>query len=113
MLARTYRLRRSKDIVKVYQRGRYAGGHDFVVKAHKSNWPNSRLAIVVSRKISKSAVIRNRIRRRLSGLVEELWQTVRPGYDIVISVRSDISALPADKLRESLSEQLRRLGIIE
>lgn len=112
MLARTYRLRSSKDISRVYQRGRYSSGRGFLVKAYKSNWPASRAAIVVSRKVAKSAVTRNTIRRRLSGQLEAAWETVQPGYDIVISVREDISALPSVELEAELLKHLKRLELI-
>jgi ribonuclease P protein component len=112
MLARTYRLRRPKDIAKVYQRGRYASTAGFTVKALKTTWPSSRVAFVVSRKVSKSAVTRNTIRRRLSGQLEQVWETVRPGYDIVVSVRADLSAAPTEELLRSLLQQFKRLELI-
>ena len=113
MLARTYRLRRSKDISQVYKRGRYSNGRGFAVKALKSNWPTSRAVIVVSRKTAKSAVVRNAIRRRLSGQLEQAWATVQPGYDIVISVREDISTVPAGDLSRELLAQFKRLELID
>lgn len=111
MLARNYRLRSSKDIVRVYQRGRYSSGRGFVVKALKSNWPASRVAIVVSKKIAKSAVVRNSIRRRISGQIETQWATVRPGYDIVVSVREDVSTASAAQLQQELAKHFARLEL--
>jgi ribonuclease P protein component len=112
VLARTYRLRRSKDIAKVYQRGRYSGGRAFVIKVLETHGPVTRAAIVVSKKVAKSAVVRNTIRRRISGQLEPLWQTVKPGQDIVISVRLDCSADSADQLKAELKQQLDRLGLL-
>ncbi len=113
MLAQKYRLRKSKDIARVYQRGRYSSGRDFTIKAINNGFSDTRLAIVVSRKVSKSAVVRNRIRRRVSGQIEEAWKTVRPGYDIVITVREDISALETGSLRNDLYKHLHRLDLTE
>jgi ribonuclease P protein component len=113
MLAQKYRLRRSKDIARVYQRGRYSSGRDFTIKSLSNGYTETRIAIVVSRKVAKSAVVRNRIRRRISGQIEEAWKTVRPGYDIVITVREDISAIDTPILRDDLHKHLRRLELIK
>jgi len=68
--------------------------------------------VVVSKKVDKRAVTRNRIRRRLLGALAGQWETVPDGYDIVISVHADISGLPAPRLRELLAQSLRRARVI-
>lgn len=45
-----------------------------------------RLAVVVSRKVSKSAVKRNRLRRRLYEAVRTSRVAVPPGTDLVLTV---------------------------
>ena len=113
MLKRDKRLRRERDIDRVYRAGRFGGGKNMTVKYLANGYTDSRVAIVVSKKISKQAVVRNRIKRRLAEIIRESWQTVRPGYDIVISVRSDVSNEAAPALREELISLLRRCGVIE
>ena len=112
MLARQFRLRQAKDINRVYARGRFGGSEYLQVKALSTRLPGSRVAIVVSKKIAKSSVVRNRIKRRLSTAVADLWQTVLPGYDIVISVRQDISEAPVAALRQQLELALRKSGAL-
>lgn len=113
MLAKPQRLRLERDIVRVYKRGRSGGAASLHVKALHVGWPTTRLAIVVSRKVSKKAVVRNRIRRRLSGLVSELWGHLGPGYDIVVTVRSDISEAKAEDLRQQLTKALAVSGALQ
>jgi ribonuclease P protein component len=113
MLAREHRLRKAYEITRVYKKGAYGSAGGVVsVKAAPSGRPVSRVVVVVGKKISKRAVVRNRIRRRLVGLLREEWATVRSGYDIVITVHSDASELPADTLRRHLTEALRRASVI-
>ena len=112
MLARNYRLRQPADIARVYRRGRYAGGPHFQVKVLVSKYPASRATVVVSKKVAKSAVVRNRIRRRLSAQLEQLWQTVKPGCDIVVSVRLDLAELSPAELAAELKRQLERCGAL-
>jgi len=81
------------------------------VKAAASGRPESRAVVVVAKKVSKRAVVRNRIRRRLIENLRAVWTTVLPGYDIVLSVHSDISELPAADLSQHLSRALARAGV--
>ncbi|HSH31165.1 MAG TPA: ribonuclease P protein component [Candidatus Saccharimonadales bacterium] len=112
MLARQYRLRQSRDINRVYARGRFGAGGQLQVKALKTRWPQSRVAIVVSRKVSKQAVVRNRIKRRLAAQLALAWETVPVGYDIVVSVREDVSQAPVASLRTQLEAGLAGSGLI-
>ena len=112
MLSSEKRLRREKDITMVYRKGHYGGAHSLQVKALATKLPTSRVAIVVSKKISKKAVVRNRIKRRLSAALRDSWQTVRPGYDIVVTVREDLSKSPSAALTQDLVFALRKSGVL-
>lgn len=103
MLAAPNRLRKPRDITRVYKRGVYGSAEGLLsLKAAASGQAQTRAVIVVSKKVDKRAVVRNKIRRRLSAALAEIWATVPTGYDIVVSVHSDISGLPAARLRELL-----------
>jgi ribonuclease P protein component len=113
MLASANRLRKASDIVRVYKRGSYGGASGVLsAKALQSGRPESRLVVVVGKKVSKRAVIRNRIRRQIIGDIRRRWATLKPGYDIVVSVHQDVSELPADKLAQNVSRALSGAGVI-
>jgi ribonuclease P protein component len=58
-----------------------------------------RMAVVVSRKVSKSAVIRNRIRRRLYERVRILSGSFDRPYDLTLMVYdAQLAVMPADQL---------------
>lgn len=111
MLSRPYRLRQTRDINRVYGKGKYGAGGTLFVKALKKNSEGNRLVVVVSKKVSKKAVVRNKIRRRLSAIIEAKWQTLVPGYDIVVTVVSDISELEQAELEHALTLALKRSGV--
>lgn len=74
-----------------------------------------RLAIVVSKKVSKSAVKRNRIRRRIFEQFRkfraEYDQPLK--YDIIISVFSeDLATIPAAQLHETFNRLLSAARIV-
>ena len=106
MLTANRRLRAARDISRVYQQGVYGGAGVLSVKARRNGHPESRVVVVVGKKIDKRAVVRNRIRRRLIGRLESTWATLPAGYDIVISVHSDVSQLPAPDLHAALAKAL-------
>lgn len=67
-----------------------------------------RLAVVVSKKVSKSAVVRNRIRRRVFEIVR-LQQPTHP-YDMVYSVYDErVATTPARELQAQLAKQLKAM----
>ena len=111
MLAAPNRLRKAYDITRVYRRGKYGGSGMLSVKVLATGRPESRATIVVAKKISKRAVVRNRIRRRLAGILHDEWQTVRPGYDIVVTVHQDIAGEDAKTLSSALVTALRKTNV--
>jgi ribonuclease P protein component len=113
MLARAHRLRRARDIARVYKKGAYGGaGGVLSVKALASGRAQPRAVVVVGKKVSKRAVVRNRIRRRLVGDLQRRWETLQSGYDIVVSVHTDVSELPTAALDGHLTQALTRAGVI-
>lgn len=70
-----------------------------------------RVAVVVSRKVSKSAVIRNRIRRRVYEQVRSMGQAIPGGTDLVFTVYSDkLATIEAAKLQKLISDLLSKAG---
>lgn len=66
MLPKIYRLTKKKDFDAVYQMGKSVRSGLLAGKYLPNGLANSRFGFVVSKKISNKAVVRNKIRRRLS-----------------------------------------------
>ncbi|MBX4197541.1 ribonuclease P protein component [Candidatus Saccharibacteria bacterium] len=113
MISRTNRFHGYNSLRNVYRHGRMARGSLFGVKAiHNPRRKAYRLAVVVSRKVNKSAVARNRIRRRLYEASRELGQSINEPHDIVITVfHSSVSDTPYPELAGQLKKQFKELGI--
>lgn len=52
----------------------------------QQNPSDNRVAVVVSKKVDKKAVIRNRIRRRVYEIIRISWPTTKQGYDLVFTI---------------------------
>ncbi|MBW3569336.1 ribonuclease P protein component [Candidatus Parcubacteria bacterium] len=110
MLSRKHRFRGQKAIEYVYRKGRSVRAGFLTVKAVPAKGEDYRLAVVVSRKVNKSAVTRNRIRRRLY----EQFRLIRKDrqnpikYDMVLSVYDDkITKIPPAQLKQTCEKLLR------
>lgn len=112
MLRRENRLRRQRDVERTLKRGRYGGTEALQAKVLYSGLAHARAVVIVSKKISKRAVVRNTIRRRLSAQLRELWATIKPGYDIVINVRQDLAKTPVGELNQHLKRALAQAGAV-
>jgi ribonuclease P protein component len=72
------------------------------------------VAIVVSRKVHKSAVVRNRIRRRLYEIFREQAAYITEPYDLVLVVYSDhVATMDATELRAQVLKQLHGAGVLQ
>jgi ribonuclease P protein component len=74
-----------------------------------------RLAVVVSRKVHKSAVVRNRIRRRVYETMRELKKEDQANwpFDMVLTAYSETLAdMPAKELTTAVENLLTKAKII-
>jgi ribonuclease P protein component len=114
MISKTHRFLGPRSLRFVYQKGSTTRGPLFSVKAALNPRRRSyRLAVVVSRKVHKSAVGRNRMRRRLYEIVRQLEPNITQPYDIVITVFNDsVLDEPSKKLAQQVKKQLMAAGVL-
>lgn len=62
----------------------------FALRFWENRENNLKFGFVVSKKIDKRAVVRNRIKRRLSKSIEELFGKISPGYNFIFIARKEI-----------------------
>lgn len=102
MLGRQHRFHGHNSLTYVYRHGSTVRGQHLAVRFIRNNRRSEyRLAVIVSRKVHKSAVLRNRVRRRIYEIVRTGKSITLP-YDIVVTVFSD-------QIAELSSEELTRL----
>jgi len=73
-----------------------------------------RLAVVVSKKVDKSAVARNRIRRRVYESVRQQADHIKKPYDLVITIYTDQAAtMPHEELEHGVTALLKQARVID
>jgi ribonuclease P protein component len=114
MIDTTHRFQGHGSLRFVYQKGKTIRGPFCALKYIANNRRKTyRVAVVVSRKVHKSAVVRNRIRRRIYEIVRTEASRIKTPFDIVFIVYSDqLAELPADQVRAAMLEKLEKAGIV-
>ncbi len=109
MISRRHRFHGYGSLNHTYRRGTTVRSQWFVLRYAKNPRRTTyRAAVVVSRKVHKSAVVRNRIRRRLYALIREELGDSTPPYDLIFTVYSDrVASTPSAELRQALQELLQ------
>lgn len=115
MISRTHRFHGHGSLRFVYQNGKTVRSPLFALKSAVNPRRSSyRAAVVVSRKVHKSAVARNRMRRRLYEALRSQEKDIKEPVDIVITVFSEkVMEEPYENLLAQLKKQLCQAGIIK
>ena len=112
-MERTRRLRKGEEFDRVYREGAVTTGPFFVLRVTPNTLGHARWGFAVGKGLSKRAVVRNGIRRRL----REAVRTALPGragaYDIVITARGRSVEASFATLAAALGKQLTRAGVLE
>lgn len=99
----------------VYQNGRAFRSRLITLKVTENKHrKNSRIAVIVSKKILKSAVGRNRIRRRVYEYIRTQLPKFSNVFDIAIIVSSsELLTVSYDEIISQISQIMDQAGIIK
>jgi len=105
VLPKSHRLRHRRDFQTVYQKGIRRSGRYLMLRGLRSDnntanalpegtlqpmnegKPPTRIGISISLKVSKKAVVRNRIKRQIRAILRQLLPQISPGWQLVVVVR--------------------------
>jgi ribonuclease P protein component len=107
-LPREARLCRAGDFAALRQASGRFGGRCFSVRYRLNALGHARMGLAISKRVSKRAVERNRIKR----LARESFRRIRhelPAIDLVIMAREQAAGLPGPELLAELEALWRKL----
>jgi len=84
MLSSTNRLRKKKDIEKVFEKGKRFKEDFLILKIKRNALSQTRFGFIVSQKVSKKATLRNKIKRRLREIVSKKMGKLQKGLDALL-----------------------------
>lgn len=116
MLAKSYRLTKTKDFDKVMKGGKAVYAPILMLKFIKNELNYSRFGVIVSNKISKKAVKRNLVRRRIREIIRLIFKQIKPGYDFVIiaspKIIIDDKVIKYSKIEQVILNLLKKVKLI-
>ena len=115
MLNRTHRFHGLNSLNYVYRQGQSVRGSQVALRYSLNRRRQTfRAAVVVSKKVSKSAVARNRLRRRIYGALDGYAAQITQPYDLVFTVFSaQLAEIGAPDLERLIGEQLSKAAVID
>jgi len=111
MLKKYNRLAKTKEIDRVFKEGGSAFCKHLGVKHLRNDLGFSRFAIVVSAKVSKKAVYRNKIKRRIREIIKQELPTLKAGEDIIIITLPEIRNCSYIDIKKILTQEFRKSSL--
>jgi len=124
MLPMENRLKHDRDFKTIFADGQFVSGslvNGQIWKIDPEKYPRRKYSLedlkigfVVSKKLSKSAVVSNRIKRQMREVVRLILQKnkLKTGYFLLISAKKEILEQEYPEIEKSVEQLLRRTGIL-
>jgi ribonuclease P protein component len=108
VLTTPQKLVKEKEIRSVLGKGRFITTPFFLLKYKPNNNRAHRYGFVVSKKVSQSAVVRNKVKRRMKEIVRARAGTHLHTYDVVVVARKASASAAFAELKSNLTAALHR-----
>lgn len=113
MLSKENRLLKERDFDLIHKKGKFIPGKHLVIKVLPNKLSESRFGIIVSNKISKKPVIRNKIKRRLREIIREGIKSreIKKGFDIIVIAKPSIVEEEFESIKRNFFDVLNRTSL--
>ena len=113
MLSKPNRLQKRRDIKEIFQKGRGIKKDFLALKVLTNNSNTNRFLFIVSQKVSKKANQRNKIKRRLRGLIRLRKNKIKKGQDIAIIALPGLGTKSFKEIGEMIDKLFREAKILK
>ncbi|MFH1427437.1 MAG: ribonuclease P protein component [Patescibacteria group bacterium] len=111
MLKKINRLKNDKDFARVFKTGHSCYDRTLSLRMSTNNLGYNRFGIVVSNKVSKKAIVRNKIKRQIRVVIRSQLAKIKNGYDIVIIAQPEILDNGSRKTEKVISNHFKKLNM--
>ena len=114
MLAKKYRLSGEKEFKKIYSKGKFASGKYVNIKSifkYRDKDVLPKVGIVVSKKISSKAVIRNKLKRQAGEIFYLILASIKKNSEIVVMYKK----IPENfiDLKSDIENTLKKINLYD
>lgn len=113
MLAKQFRLVKEKDFKKIFKLGQSSYIKIFHLKILANQLETNRYGIVISSKISKKSVERNKLKRQFRAIIKEFDKRLVPGFDLVLIVSPAALGQEYEFIKDELKKILSKLRLFK
>jgi ribonuclease P protein component len=111
-LPKINRIKKKKDFEIIFKNSKSFKNNLFIFKIVKNSLGLNRFGFVVSSKVSKKAVVRNKLKRRLSGIIKAEEKNIKPGADLIIIALPGSGEKNFSEIKEAICGALIKSGLI-
>lgn len=108
MLPAAHRLKKTKEIERVWKSGRSFFTPVMQIKMVPNQLEVSRFAVVIGTKAEKTAVKRNLWKRRTREILRAHLPEFKPGFDVIVMAKKPATTTTFDDLRKILEQLLKQ-----
>lgn len=112
MFSKQNRLTKKKDFDNVFKKGRSSFDKIIGIKIVQNDFDFCRIGIMVSVKVDKRAVIRNKIKRQIRNITQKFLPDIKNGHDIVIIAQPFIAEKDFSEIEKSINKHFKKLKLI-
>lgn len=113
LIPKKYRLKKKGDFQKIFEHGKSFAGPYFVLYLKKKEEQRpSRIGFAVSKKMG-TAVLRNKLKRKLREAIRPLIPRVKENYDIIVVARSRLKKISFQETRMQLMLILNKACLVK
>ncbi len=109
-LPKKFNLSDKSEINKVFREGKVIISPWFNIRFIYTGSKLSRFSVITGLKISKKAVIRNNLKRKISEIIRTNVAKIKAGHDIVLMTKPKILNESYDRLKEILIKELLKIN---
>ena len=111
MLKKQNRLTKKKDFERIFKQGRGFKENALFLKIVEKEAGPTKVGIIVSKKVSKKAVERNKVKRRIREIVRKI--EFKQGFDIIIITHPSAKDLSFEEIKEQIINLFKKAKCLD
>lgn len=85
----------------------------FTLRVYKvSTATRSKFSFIISKKVSKKSVVRNRLKRIGYGAINLAFPTIKGGFSCAFFLKNESENLPQGQLSKEIMDMLKKAGVL-
>jgi ribonuclease P protein component len=114
MLPKINRLKKKKNFEQVFKKGKFFKEDFLSFKVFPNSLKNSRFGFIISSKVSKKAVLRNKIKRWLTAAILgqlKKYNEIKKSVDVIIIIKPGVEIKNFQKIEKIIDKNFKKYGV--